>query len=244
MAQASPGWPGARVYGLGQPGAGETWSFCSTWACWYPSGPGHCRTLEQDPGWAVVWVPVGNAPSFRSKVDWVGGSAAWRRSSSEWWSDQVDWQKALWCNQSQDDAPQHTKALLHCSSSSCWSRGAEAPFWGWRSLPLLAWRAGRWPSTRYRPCAVSWGVPAGTLDNQARRSRVVLLAGWTATWLCQGRTSGGAPRHPTTAGWGSQALSAAAPLFQLKSRQVSLMLSRMWPTELSNRSALNRVPFG
>ena len=34
------------------------------------------------------------------------------------------------------------------------------------------------------------------------------------------------PRHPTTAGWGSQALSAEARLFRLHSRKVSLMLSR------------------
>ena len=29
-------------------------------------------------------------------------------------------------------------------------------------------------------------------------------------WLCQGRTSGGAPRHPTTAGWVSQALNSSS----------------------------------
>ena len=42
-----------------------------------------------------------------------------------------------------------------------------------------------------------------------------------------------------SAGWGSQALSAAAPLFRLHSRQVSRTLSRMWPTVLSSRLTLN-----
>ena len=72
---------------------------------------------------------------------------------------------------------------------------------------LLEWafasftrRAERWPSTRYRCCVESWGVPAGTLGDQAR---VVLLAGWAAAWVCQGRLSGGVPWHPTNAGWGS-----------------------------------------
>ena len=61
----------------------------------------------------------------------------------------------------------------------------------------------------------------------------------------QGGTPRSAARHSASSGWGSQALSAAAPLFRLHSRQVSLTLSWMWPAELSNRSTLNCwVSFG
>ncbi|MEW8689168.1 MAG: hypothetical protein AB2556_25380, partial [Candidatus Thiodiazotropha sp.] len=48
--------------------------------------------------------------------------------------------------------------------------------------------------------------------------------------------------HSASSGLGSQALTAAAPLFWL---QVSLMLFQTWPTELSNQSMLNCwVSFG
>ena len=69
VAQASPGWHGARVHGHGKPGAGETWSFSSSWACWYPSGTGHCRRLQPEAGWTPLQAPVcpgDGAPSLRA----------------------------------------------------------------------------------------------------------------------------------------------------------------------------------
>ena len=52
----------------------ETWSFCSTWACWYPSGPGHCRTLQPDAGWTPFRAPVypGDAALWGREVHRVG----------------------------------------------------------------------------------------------------------------------------------------------------------------------------
>ena len=69
-----------------------------------------------------------------------------------------------------------THALLCSSWPPYWSQGAEAPFGCWGSLPLPARRTGGRSAPRHRPCVVSWGVPAGTLSDQARWACIVLPA--------------------------------------------------------------------
>ena len=110
---------------------------------------------------------------------------------------------------------------------------------------LIAKRGGTYLNTKNWPWMIFNVSPARTPGNRARCACVVLPAGRPATWFCQGGTPRCAARHSASLGLSSQALSTAAPLFRLHSRQVSLTLSWMWPAELSKRSTLNCwVSFG
>ena len=120
-------------------------------------------------------------------------------------------------------------------SSSLWRQSpAEGVYKSPAAPSVSAWRA-----AGDMPHAVSSRF-VGQARAAPRRSPSP-AGGWQqipcGLFPCQA-AQGGSPRP--TYGW-----SAAAPLFRLHLRQVSLTLSWTWPAELSNRSTLNCwVSFG